>query len=205
MTGKGRTKSDEKRQQILETASDLFLTKGFHETSMDDIADIAGVSKQTVYSHFNRKEDLFVTVIQRRCASHNLSPSLFTSQRPCRDVLMEMSQHFVELVMNEGAVKLLRTCVGGAEIHPDVAQMFYRAAPQEVTAMLADYLARQTALGVLQVDNPQNAARQLLFMLKGDAHLRTLLNLPVTQTQDELNEYLASCVEVFIKAYGAPS
>ena len=48
----GRPKSMEKRNQILSSASQLFLQDGFTNTTMDNVAKQSGVSKQTVYSHF---------------------------------------------------------------------------------------------------------------------------------------------------------
>jgi len=55
-----RGKSDTKRQQILEAASEVFLANGFEGTRMDQVAEHSGVSKQTVYSHFGNKDDLFM-------------------------------------------------------------------------------------------------------------------------------------------------
>ena len=55
----GRPKDLAKRQSILDAAKILFLSKGFASTSMDAVANLAGVSKLTVYSHFTDKETLF--------------------------------------------------------------------------------------------------------------------------------------------------
>ena len=64
---KPRTKSEEKRQQIIEASTCLFSELGFAQTSMDKIAKKAGVSKQTVYSHFGSKDELFVNAISSKC------------------------------------------------------------------------------------------------------------------------------------------
>ncbi|MEW5736116.1 MAG: TetR/AcrR family transcriptional regulator [Thermodesulfobacteriota bacterium] len=49
-------------EKILEAATELFLTKGYHATSMDEIAARAGYSKRTLYLDYDNKDDLFVTV-----------------------------------------------------------------------------------------------------------------------------------------------
>src|SRR5580693_3743180 len=54
------SKSDNKRQAILENAYRLFRAQGFDGTSMTDITSEVGGSKATVYSHFSSKEELFV-------------------------------------------------------------------------------------------------------------------------------------------------
>ena len=47
-----RLPADERRQQLLAVACDLFARTGFHDTSMDDIAEAAGVTKPVLYQHF---------------------------------------------------------------------------------------------------------------------------------------------------------
>jgi TetR/AcrR family transcriptional repressor of mexJK operon len=73
--GPGRPKDLAKRQAILDAAKTLFLTKGYANTSMDAVATQAGVSKLTVYSHFNDKETLFSAAVVAKCEEQ--LPSLF--------------------------------------------------------------------------------------------------------------------------------
>jgi AcrR family transcriptional regulator len=49
----------ERRQQILEAALDVFTTQGFHASNVSDVAAAAGVSQGTIYWYFESKEDLF--------------------------------------------------------------------------------------------------------------------------------------------------
>ena len=58
----GGNSSERKHRAILEAAEELFLRQGFLGTSMDEIASLAGVSKQTVYARFSSKEALFVAM-----------------------------------------------------------------------------------------------------------------------------------------------
>lgn len=55
----------EREQLILQAAEELLLEKGYHETSMEDIASRVGISKGTVYLHFASKEDLMFALLQR--------------------------------------------------------------------------------------------------------------------------------------------
>jgi AcrR family transcriptional regulator len=56
---------DERRSQLLQTASEVFVDRGFHATGMDEIADRAGVSKPVLYQHFSSKLDLYLAVLQQ--------------------------------------------------------------------------------------------------------------------------------------------
>jgi AcrR family transcriptional regulator len=62
-----RTERREKtRDDLLNAAETLFVTRGFHATSVDEVAELAGYTKGAVYSNFASKEDLFFGVYQRR-------------------------------------------------------------------------------------------------------------------------------------------
>jgi AcrR family transcriptional regulator len=54
------------RQDLLTAAETCFVTRGFHATSVDEVAERAGYTKGAVYSNFASKEDLFFGVYQRR-------------------------------------------------------------------------------------------------------------------------------------------
>ena len=57
------TRSERKRRAIVEAATTLFLENGYRGTSMEQIATVARVSKQTVYRHFSDKEALFNAIV----------------------------------------------------------------------------------------------------------------------------------------------
>jgi AcrR family transcriptional regulator len=54
----------ERRQQLLDVALETFSKQGFHQTSMNDIADAAGVTKPVLYQHFGSKRDLFLELLR---------------------------------------------------------------------------------------------------------------------------------------------
>ncbi len=58
-----RLPAAERRQQLVETALGLFAERGLHGTSMDDIADAAGVTKPVLYQHFASKRALFLELL----------------------------------------------------------------------------------------------------------------------------------------------
>lgn len=51
-------------QKIIKAALPVFASKGFNETTLDEIVKIAGVGKGTIYNHFKNKEDLFRKIIE---------------------------------------------------------------------------------------------------------------------------------------------
>jgi AcrR family transcriptional regulator len=60
----GRLPAAERRQQLLATALDAFSEHGFTQTSMNDIAEAAGVTKPVLYQHFRSKRELYLELLQ---------------------------------------------------------------------------------------------------------------------------------------------
>lgn len=58
-----RRSARDRRQQILEVSTALFREKGYHATSLDDIADRIGFTKPAIYYYFKSKEDLLFTIV----------------------------------------------------------------------------------------------------------------------------------------------
>lgn len=55
---------DERREEILASAARLFAESGYHATTIDDVAERAGVAKGTVYWYFRSKKALFLAVLR---------------------------------------------------------------------------------------------------------------------------------------------
>ena len=58
-----RLPAEQRRSQLLEVATELFAAHGFHATSMDDLAEAAGVTKPVLYQHFPSKRALYLELL----------------------------------------------------------------------------------------------------------------------------------------------
>src|SRR5215813_10591957 len=65
VTAGGQSQSQDSRDEILKAGIRLFATRGFHETSMSEVAREARVSKALIFWHFKTKEELFLAVLNR--------------------------------------------------------------------------------------------------------------------------------------------
>ncbi len=57
----------ERRVQLLESALEVFVDRGYHAAAMDDIAERAGVSKPVLYQHFPGKFELYLALLDQAC------------------------------------------------------------------------------------------------------------------------------------------
>ncbi|WP_100642670.1 TetR/AcrR family transcriptional regulator [Alteromonas facilis] len=180
----GRPKSEEKRQAIMACASRLFLSNGFTNTSMDLVAKEAGVSKQTVYSHFRNKDDLYTAVIDAKCREYRLDASrLEGCDAPCQEVLFEIANQTISLLQDSDVIAMYKVVIGEANNNPRVAELFYRAGPQQSVKTVASILA--SFYPSLSEEQAQSFAVDFFNLLKADFHMRSLLQLQFTLSQEQ--------------------
>lgn len=59
-----RMPAAERREQLLAVALDVFAGEGYHQTSMNQIAEAAGITKPVLYQHFVSKRELYLALIE---------------------------------------------------------------------------------------------------------------------------------------------
>lgn len=82
MARKTKEEAQKTRQLILDTALSLFCANGITETSLTDIASMAGVTRGAIYWHFKNKNELFLTIWEEFCEplSNLLDASISTDE-----------------------------------------------------------------------------------------------------------------------------
>jgi AcrR family transcriptional regulator len=181
-------------------AVDLFARNGFDGTSVDDIAAQAGVSKQTVYSHFGCKENLFGLAVSAKCKTSGIDPEAIDPEAPPEAMLPEIARRFLQLVTSPEAIRVHNVCTGSAETHPELGRLFFKHGPEETVNVVADYLEAQDRAGRLRIDHARDAAWQLLCMLKAEPHMRLQFRLEPVPAE-EVQDYVDNCVAMFLRAY----
>jgi TetR/AcrR family transcriptional regulator of autoinduction and epiphytic fitness len=92
---KTRKKRDtsQKRQTILDGATRVFIEKGYEVASMDAIAEVAGVSKRTIYNHFPSKELLFQAIVSDFLRQRDeIKPIQYSSVKSLESQLKEFAE-----------------------------------------------------------------------------------------------------------------
>jgi TetR/AcrR family transcriptional repressor of mexJK operon len=201
----GRGKDPNKGRQILQAASKLFVEHGFAAVSMDQIASAAGVSKQTVYSHFGSKEDLFAAAIEAKCVEFHLSNALYPVTRPVKQALLEFAHDLSELLRSDDVIKLSRVLMSPGTEPNDIANIAWQVSSKRTIEELARYLELQNERGTLSVTNPDLAARQFLAMIDGFWHKKQLMGIATSDDFAMIDDYNKLCVDLFCKGYAVTS
>ena len=133
-------RSVRKRGAILEAATALFLRTGYLGTSMDEIAALARVSKQTVYKHFADKESLFAAIVTAAVDAAG-DPVLedMTTLAESDDLaadLRALARRQLGSVLQPQLMQLRRLVIGEANRFPELGRAFYERGAGRSTARL---------------------------------------------------------------------
>lgn len=198
---RARSKSEEKRQKILDAATALFMEKGYAATGMAQIAQYADVSKQTVYSHFGNKEELFSAAIERRCDSFEMLDMSMEDLSNPAEILLTLARRFLTMLVSEEVIAVHRVCAYESNTYPHLAELFFKAGPERLSGKVAKLMQAFHDNGILQIEYPKTAAWQFLNMLRGETFLRTEFNTCYQVSAEETERYLVSCVDFFIRGH----
>ena len=202
---RGRPRSQDKHEAIMEAAGRLFLSKGFVCTSMDEVACDAGVSKQTVYSHFQNKDRLYGACITTICDAYFPRPTSIAPDAPVAERLTRIGHNFLHLILSDEAMNMYRTLVSHAGDGPRMAHLFYKAGPALVAEELSQVIRTAVERKELKPCDPEQVGGHFASLVKGEVHFQLSLGLPVDIDPERIKAHVASCVQVILAAYGAGS
>lgn len=98
-----------RRSQLLEVALERFAARGYHETSMEEIADAAGVTKPVLYQHFHSKQELFRELLEMegRDLLRDVEQRAAAETHPYQRVLAGFRAYFEFVCKRTSAFQLL--------------------------------------------------------------------------------------------------
>jgi AcrR family transcriptional regulator len=206
--GSGDSRSAVKRRAILDAATTLFLRDGYQATSMDEIAGLAGVSKQTVYSQFGDKENLFrdvVTAVVDEAATPVFAEvSILPDGGDLESDLRDLASRLLARVIQPRLLQLRRLVISEAGRFPELGRLFYERGPGRTIGALADAFERLAAGGILRIEDPHLAAEHFNWLVMSIPINRVMLcgedALPLPA---DLDRYAHAGVEAFLGAYAS--
>lgn len=192
-----------KAAQVMEAGSRLFTEQGFGAVSMDQVAKAAGVSKATVYAHFQSKEQLFVAIVRAACLSYadNVMPEVRDAP-DIRSALTRIGRSIAGFLLAPRTMAIYRVIVAEGPRFPELARRYYETGPRTFKRLLTEYLAAAVEKGQLKIDNPRLAAELFCGMVRGPLYMQVLLDLPDEPDLLKADTVINGAVEVFMRSYG---
>lgn len=190
---------EERRQQIIDGALQVFSTKGFITATNKDIAEAAGInSPGLIYHYFADKEDLLRTVIE-----HYTPPMQLLAQAdalmalPPEQALTRIGQAYLRMLDDPKIGASMRVLMGEAMRSPKFGELIGELGPLRILKLLSNYLQRKMDEGLLQRVDPTIAARCFIGPLITYLLTRILFHLPEDPNIDTAT-IIATNVRIFL-------
>lgn len=175
-----------KPEQILKGAMQVFLKYGFAGTSMDRVAAEAGVSKHTIYNHFEGKDGLFAALIERLVIRHfqmEFGCTLPLNEPP-EQVLRRLAAIVLGRMDDPEYIDFVRLVMAESGRFPDLAQLYVREVVQRGNQVLSQYFRSHPSFNL---PDPEAAAHIFFGALIAFILSREVLHgkhfLPVSKTE----------------------
>jgi len=174
---------------------------------MESIARESGVAKQTLYSHFGSKRELFLALVTAKteaAAKSVLSPApriidTGSARSQLRDVLVAQ----LSAVMTSEMIALRRLVIGEMTRSPELARALYEHGPRQAVNSLAAVVAEMNELGVVRIEHVHQAATHLNWLVMGEPVNRAMLigdsGIP---SPPEIEAQVDAALDVFFNAFG---
>jgi AcrR family transcriptional regulator len=158
-----RLPRDQRRIQLLDAASEVFASKGYHAAAMDEIADAAGVSKPVLYQHFPSKLDLYLALLDQSCERlvEVLEAALSSTDDNANRVNATVAAFFEFVSSTSGDFRFVFESDLTGE---DAVQQRLARVNHEISGAIADVIAEDTSL-------PRPQAKLLAVSLVGIAQV----------------------------------
>ena len=192
--------SKDKHEAILEGAAAIFAAHGYEGASMSMITAAAGVSKGTIYQHFDGKAALFGASLGRECERR--LAGVFQDSGNAADLataLRDIGTRFIDMVISPEGLAIERSVMAEARRFPELAEAFFAAGPARAIARMAALLAARTATGDLDIADAEFAAEQFFMLCQTRTVMRTRLGLPLKP--GDAARGVSEAVDVFLRAY----
>ncbi|MYR46960.1 TetR/AcrR family transcriptional regulator [Streptomyces sp. SID5910] len=202
----------DKREAILSAAFTVFSHRGYARACMEEIAEVAGVAKHTVYNHLGDKENVFRSALEAAAdtvMAENLAVvELLTldgrgsgaGEEELRATFEDVAHRLLLRCCDDRSWALRRLLYAEVARFPELLEIVWGRGASRLQQSLGDRLARLSLSGRLRACDPAEAAEQFLALLTGPMERRSRLGTH-TVDEEELRAVAGSAVRTFMLAY----
>ncbi len=194
-----------KRRQILTGARQVFAELKFERANVNLIAARAGVSKATVYNHFEDKKALFVAAVVQECDDlrAGLERCLERPVGAAEQGLQLLGEKVMAVSLAPPIAALYRQAVAEAARLPEIGRMLFERGTLAIQEALASHLARWNEAGALRIEDPRSAAIAFVALCQGDLAIRSRLGILEYPVDEQIRETVKRAVAIFVAAHRA--
>src|ERR1700722_4643025 len=197
----GRPSHDEamrRDERLIEIAASMFMERGFEGTSVDAVAEAAGVGKATLYARYKDKGELFAAVLQRKIdrwlAENETAEEAATGR--IEDVLLALARRPIAGALMPEAVAISRIVMAESARFPGLAKRMHEQGWQCSNAAVAALLDRFAKAGQIEVEDTIVAADLFLSLVIGRQTRMAMLGIETDP--DQVDQRVQAAVKLFL-------
>ena len=162
-----------KRARILDAAETIFARHGFFAAKVSDVAKEAGVADGTIYLYFKNKDDLLISLFERRMQQLNGGLKAAIAGKPPREALRAFIRRYMEILADEPTATEVMTI----ELRSSTKFMKEHDNPEFVDFLrtLGGIISSAQDAGELDTAIPPHIAARMIFVLLDELALAWVL------------------------------
>ncbi len=161
--------SEERKNQILDAAMNIFAKMGFHNARMDDVAQESGLSKGALYWYFKSKDAIIAAILERlfHLALKDLQRLEQTQEGSVREGLLAYSQQLLGYMERMRPLQPMMYEFYALMGRQKLVQQFGKAYYREYIAIMAKVIQHGIERGEFKAVNPVDVAATFVALFEG--------------------------------------
>jgi AcrR family transcriptional regulator len=198
------SRGNKRRAELIALAEQVFLKRGYANTSMTEISRHANASKSTLYKFFGNKKALFAEIVRSRVPDLKIIfRQVAGSDSEVADTLNLWGLRVLELITTPDSVSLYKILLAELHWYPELGQLYYEQGPLAFQRYLARYIESATKEGKLNCPQPEVAAGLFASMVAGDPFERAVLGFAATDWDEKaIKSHVREAVATLLARYG---
>ncbi len=190
--------AQQRRALLVDAAEQVFLDRGYHNATMDDVAQQASMSKKTLYQVFPAKAALFDALLIDRLAV--LTMPYEDDGLPLVESLVALLMRMADFALSPRQIALVRLMIAEGPRSPEIVEALKRLEIGRGRGPLERWFARKTEQGAIDLGDPQENASILFGMVLAEPWCGMLLTNDPCPPRDVLHGRAVRCASLLLGA-----
>lgn len=197
-----RAQQQQRHEELLNAALDIFLERGFEQATMEEIAIHVGMSKRTVYARYEDKGTLFKAAVRRAIERYTVPRSALeaVATDDLEETLAAIARLRIANVATPVATKLQRILGAQSYRFPELFNAAFEEGAGPTIGFLRDLFIRCSAQGEINVTEPQRAATAFLSLVVGGPARLIVSGNKLDDAETE--KHIRFAVSLFLRGVG---
>jgi TetR/AcrR family transcriptional repressor of mexJK operon len=193
-----RAQQEQRHEELLNVALDIFLERGFEQATMEEIATHVGMSKRTVYARYEDKATLFKAAVRRAIERYTVPRAALeaVATDDLEETLAAIARLRIANVATPVATKLQRILSAQSYRFPELFNAAFEQGAGPTVSFLSDLFVRYTTQGEINVTEPQRAAAAFLSLAVGGPARIIVSGNKLDDT--EIEKHIRFAVDLFL-------